>query len=494
MLKRTRQILAALFFIGITLLLLDTSGTLHRPLGWMPKIQLLPALLALNVVVVAVLIVLTLLFGRIYCSVICPLGVMQDLLARLGLRKKRTRYRFSAAKHWLRVACLIVFVGLTVAGFTGLAALIAPYSTFGRIVTHLFQPLWIGGNNILAIGAEAIDSYAVSSEEYVFYGWIPIAVTATTLLLIAVLSYRNGRTWCNTICPVGTVLGYLSHFSFFKVQIDTDKCITCGRCARGCKAACIDTKNHRVDATRCVVCGNCFELCSTKALVYRSSWKKKALQKTETPQSVDKSKRAFLIGSTLLAGTALAQEKKKVDGGLAVIADKVSPKRATPITPPGSHSARNMSQHCTACQLCVSECPNNVLRPSTDLKHFMQPTMSYDKGYCRPECSRCSSVCPTGAIKKILPPEKSAIQIGHAVWIPFNCVPLTDGVSCGNCARHCPTGAITMIPHNAADAASPLIPAIDTEKCIGCGACEHLCPARPTAAIYVEGHENHREL
>ena len=189
----------------------------------------------------------------------------------------------------------------------------------------------------------------------------------------------------------------------------------------------------------------------------------------------------------------MAQEKMKVDGGLAKIEDKVAPRRQTPITPPGSMSARNMARHCTGCQLCVAECPNDVLRPSTELTKLMQPLMSFERGYCRPECTRCSEVCPAGAIKPITKADKTALHIGHAVWIKKNCLPLTDGVECGNCARHCPTGAIEMVPSDPDDEESAYVPAVNESMCIGCGACENLCPARPFSAIYVEGHEVHRE-
>ena len=195
-----------------------------------------------------------------------------------------------------------------------------------------------------------------------------------------------------------------------------------------------------------------------------------------------------------MAATAvMAQKKEKLmDGGFTDLEDKVAPERQTPLTPPGSLSAQNMASRCTGCQLCVSECPNGVLRPSTDLMHIMQPTMGYERGHCRPECNRCSQVCPAGAIRPVDLEEKSSIQIGHAVWLKKNCVTITDGVECGNCARHCPAGAIEMVPLDMQDDKSPMVPAVNDAACIGCGACEYVCPSRPYPAIYVEGHEVHK--
>ena len=124
----------------------------------------------------------------------------------------------------------------------------------------------------------------------------------------------------------------------------------------------------------------------------------------------------------------------------------------------------------------------------------MQPESSYELGFCRPECTKCSEVCPAGAITKITQADKASIQIGHAVWVKENCLPLTEGVSCGNCARKCPVGAITMVASDPSNPDSPQIPVVNDERCIGCGACENLCPSRPFSAIYVEGHEQHREI
>lgn len=500
-LRRLRVTLAAVFFTLITLLFLDFTGTLHTWLGWLAKIQFLPALLALNVGVVVALVLLTLLFGRIYCSVVCPLGVMQDIVSWISGRRKKHKFRFSHSpeKRILRYGVLALFIVAFIAGIGSLVALLAPYSSYGRIAQNIFQPVYIFGNNILAWVAERVDSYAFYSREVWLCSLPTFAIATITLVGLGVLAWRNGRTYCNTICPVGTILSLMARFSWFKVKVDETKCNKCGLCSRSCKSACIDFKNSKIDYSRCVVCGDCIDKCRKKALSYTHSSPKKSEEtdkaKTIDQEVVNSARRSFLLGTAIATTSAvIAQEKKKVDGGLAEIEDKQAPKRNTPLTPPGSLSAQNMARHCTACQLCVAECPNDVLRPSTDIMKLMQPTMSYKRGYCRPECNRCSEVCPAGAIKPIKHEDKSSIQIGHAVWIKKNCVPITDGKECGNCARHCPAGAITMINSNPKDDTSPKIPAVNTSRCIGCGACENLCPARPFSAIYVEGHEVHRYI
>mgnify|MGYP002702552845 FL=1 len=501
MLRKIRITLAVLLFLAVTALFLDFTGTIHAWLGWMAKIQFLPALLALNVGVVVALVLLTLLFGRVYCSVICPLGVMQDIVSWVSGRRKKKKYRFSYSpeKRWLRYGMLGLFIAAMIAGIGSFVALLASYSSYGRIASNLFAPLYRWGNNLLAYFAERVDSYAFYETEVWMKSLPTFIIAVVTFVVLFVLAWWNGRTYCNTICPVGTVLGFLSRFSLFRITIDESKCNGCGLCSRKCKAACINGKEHRVDYSRCVVCMDCIDTCKHGAIKYRLRSKRTEGRTTENTiqkigsDQIDNARRSFLTATALVAATAtLKAQEKKVDGGLAVIADKKIPDRATPIVPPGAQSLRNMATHCTACQLCVSACPNGVLRPSTKLKTLMQPEASYERGYCRPECTKCSEVCPAGAILKITAADKSATQIGHAVWVKENCIPLTDGVDCGNCARHCPAGAIQMVPSDPDMEDSPRIPVVNTERCIGCGACENLCPARPFSAIYVEGHERHR--
>lgn len=499
-----RRSLALIFFIGITLLFLDFTGTAHAWLGWMAKVQFLPALLALNVGVVLALIALTMLLGRIYCSAICPLGVMQDLISWISgsRKKKRYRYSYSPEKKWLRYGMLILFVAAITAGIGSFVALLAPYSSYGRIASSLFAPVYDWINNMLAYLAERAGSYAFYETDVWVKSLPTFIIAAVTFIALAILAWRNGRTYCNTICPVGTVLGFISRYSLLGITIDENKCVSCGLCSRRCKAACIDGKAHRVDYNRCVDCMDCIETCTHGAISYglRGKSAKQIVSnnhasENKNAETVDDSRRSFLTTTAIIAtAAALRAQEKNVDGGLAVIENKKIPDRATPIVPPGAQGLSHMARHCTGCQLCVSACPNGVLRPSAGLKTLMQPVSSYERGYCRPECTKCSEVCPSGAILKITAADKSAIQIGHAVWIKENCLPLTEGVECGNCARHCPAGAIQMVPSDPDREDSPRIPVVNTERCIGCGACENLCPSRPFSAIYVEGHERHRTI
>ena len=572
MLRKIRITLAAICFVAVTLLFLDFTGTLHLWFGWLAKIQFLPAVLALNFVVIVILLVLTLLFGRIYCSVICPLGIFQDCVSNLSSRRKGKKARFSYSKEikWLRYGVLVLFVIALVAGLNALVALLAPYSAYGRMVQSLLAPVWQWSNNLLAWIAERQDSYAFVTKDVWLKSLPTLIVAAVTFVVVVVLAWRNGRTYCNTICPVGTTLSFFSRFAMFRPVIDKSKCKSCHACERKCKAACIDVDNHKIDYSRCVDCFDCIDSCRLGALKYRFAWGRgvgSGSTGAKTPQNApvgskmtsdeskngqnrssaaptpvaepvvrqgsptaevtdngkgvstidatspvaepveatNKGRRAFLVGGAAVIGGSLlssipmrAEEEeikdKKRDGGFAEVLPKKAPNRKTPITPFGSESVEKFYKHCTACQLCVTVCPNNVLRPSSRLEHLMQPEMSFEKGYCRPECVKCSEVCPAGAILKITPEEKTEWKVGTAGVDYDLCVVNRDGVSCGNCAHHCPVGAIRMVRKNPDDEKSPRIPSVNEEKCIGCGACENLCPSRPISAITVNGYSVHHNV
>ena len=211
---------------------------------------------------------------------------------------------------------------------------------------------------------------------------------------------------------------------------------------------------------------------------------------------VEVNRRAFLSAAATAAAAVLADDDKLTDGGYAEVSPPGEPARKTPLVPPGAGGLGNFGIRCVACQLCVAQCPNHVLRP-LKRRHpgapleVMQPVMGFGQGYCRPECTACGDACPAGAIQKLTPRQKKTVRIGHAVWNKDLCLAATEGVTCHACERHCLGKAITLVPMNAADKASPKVPKVDEAKCIGCGACEYLCPARPMPAMTVEGLARH---
>ena len=496
MLRKIRIVLAAVFFVGITLLFL---GIGHDGWGWMAKLQFLPSALALNFGVVAVILLVTFLLGRIYCSVICPMGVFQDIVlwirrtvgkwqqnaqtrrlvklkesgstGKPQVKQYLKRFSYVPEHKWVRYGVLVLsLVSIFVSGQM-LIALIAPYSAYGRIVRSIAG--LAGGSVVPAL----------------------LVTGLVTLVLIFCCAWLWGREYCNTVCPVGTTLSLVSRFSLFRPTIDTSKCTNCGRCGRGCKASCIDTKNHRIDYSRCVDCFDCLDNCQEGALQYRFVGLKGAkipaapVENQAAAEGNGTGRRAFLA-TTVLAGTALAAhaQEQHMQGGLAPVLDKRNPERGERLVPFGAGSVKSFYDHCTACQLCVGACPNGVLRPSSDLGHFLQPQMGYDKGYCRPECTACSQVCPAGAIRPVTPDQKQTIQIGVAHVNLELCFAAQGKESCGNCAYHCPSGAIRMVEQ---EGLKYKVPAVAEVHCIGCGACENLCPSRPVSAITVRGNAIH---
>ena len=447
-LKIIRIVLAALMLFAITALILDaTDGAVLRHwLGWMPKIQILPAILALNVVVILGIMLVNFLIGRLYCSVVCPMGIFQDIFIwfhRIIFGKKRP-YRYRKPQNWVRYTVLVLFVILMVLGLNGIATLVAPYSAYTRMVAN------IHGTGLVH--------------------WIAIA----TLCCIGVMSFMYGRLWCNTICPMGTLMGFVSGHSLFGVRIDREKCVACGKCEKRCKANCINLEDKSVDGSRCVMCFNCLGHCKQGAIKFaRNSRKSENIE-------IAPSRRKFLaVTAAVGTATVLHAQEEKAAAGMALVEDKAMPERKTPLKPAGAISLRNFESRCTACQLCVSKCPEHVLRPNTSLDGFMQPSMVFDQGFCRPACTRCSEVCPSGAIQHIDKEERNNISIGYAVVLKQNCI------GCGLCERHCPARAIQMVDG---------IPAVLENKCIGCGKCEYYCPATPTKAIFVEGRNPHARI
>ncbi|MDR1417222.1 MAG: 4Fe-4S dicluster domain-containing protein [Prevotellaceae bacterium] len=496
MLKKIRVGVSVALFSLITFYFVDFAGLMHGKMAGLPaKVQLIPAALASAFAVLVALAVLTLLFGRVYCSSICPMGVYQDIVAWIAKRaaKKKKRYKFSKPKNLLRAAMLAATLAIFLQ-FPLILAFIDPYSAYGRIAANVFRPVYMAGNNALEAIFTQFGSYTFYKTDVFVAGAFSFAVAMLTMLAIGYMAWRHGRTYCNTICPAGTILGFLSKFSIFKIRVDQGKCNSCGLCEMSCKAACISSKQKSVDSSRCVDCFSCLNACRRDALTFSpalmpkkmaAAWQDSAAT-TPTERSVDEGKRRFLTAGVATVASAPAA-MAMAGGKLGSLTGSSRYVRQHPILPPGAVSVDNMLKHCTSCHLCISKCPSRALKPAFmeyGLAGLMQPTMYFEKGFCNFDCTICSEVCPNGAIKPLTKEEKHLNQSGYVVFSKELCVVQTDETSCGACSEHCPTQAVTMVPYK--DGLT--IPHINVEICIGCGGCEFICPVRPFRAIHIEGH------
>ena len=508
-LKWFRVVIATIVFVAITALFLDFTEKVPRIWYVLAHLQIVPAILFGGVGILAVWVLLTLLFGRVYCSTMCPLGILQDIIwkTRKIVRGKKARFRFRPAMTKTRLSIVVLFL-IALPTLPIVVSLLDPYSNFGRMMASLFRPVALAGNNVLAwmLGETGSSTW--------YYRAISIDVAAATvsllvLMLVGVLSLWFGRRYCNTICPVGTLLGWIAKLSRYKIRLKSD-CISCGLCERSCKGECIDSKNKTVDASRCVACFNCLSTCRQGSLVYSSSRAILPVVESEPPchatmQSVpveNPPRRRFLKFSisslflpSLLASTKIARSAPP-DSSLPTGVSSVGYKMTNPILPPGASDLRHFQSNCTACFLCVSKCPTGILTPSTTelgLSGFLQPVVKFDHGFCNYECTICTEVCPTSALKRLeTKEEKHLLQIGRVVFLKKNCVVHSQETNCGACAEHCPTGAVKMVPYG--DPSEALtIPETDPDLCVGCGACEYICPVRPYRAIYVDGLVKHQK-
>ena len=469
--------------------------------------------------------VCALLFGRAYCSFFCAFGILMDVLRKIfslvfgrkffakSAAGKFAKSAFSMQYRRSRAAVRGFFLALAtvciIFGWVALLGFLDPYSLYGKVFGAFVNPIFAGLCDLSSTLLYGFDIYAVPPVNG--NPQVPFAAFGAALLIllgISAASVLRGRLFCNTVCPVGALLGLLSKFALFKLGIDAQKCVSCGKCERICKAECADAKNKRIDFSKCVLCFDCAPNCPKKAIGFsvNNLYKKSAVVKKQPKLSENNcavraesgalggsiSRRKFpsaLLGVSLAAffGAKIdAAEKNASNISRFSLAGRRADKCLT--APPGARSIENFLGKCTACQRCVAACKAQILKPSVGqwgLSHFMQPFMDYDAGFCLFDCHSCSKVCPTDAIGFIALAQKRRTKIGTAIFNENLCVVKTDGTDCAACGEHCPVQAIEMLPFDRKK--SLYIPHVHSEVCIGCGACESICPVRPHRAIVIEG-------
>ncbi len=427
---------------------------------------------------------LTFVFGRFYCSSLCPLGTVQDIFIYLRYKFRKKKW-FAPKKNRRAVrygSAALVFGGLA-AGNMFFLNILEPYSNFGRIVSEAVKPAYIALNNTISAVLAGFDIYAVSPVAG-HNSPVSIVVCASGfLVVIAALSFFRGRFFCNTLCPAGAILGIISKKPVYGIKLCGDECSGCGLCGRVCKAECIDCSEKKVDHEKCVLCFNCVSACVKGAIKYTR------LHKKPEKEPVDTKRRKVL---KMISAAAVSVFSFVWARG--VFAKSVPIVKKLPVIPPGSKSLEHFNSTCTGCHLCVSVCPTDVITP-TFIKHgpggVFQPELDYKNSYCLYECALCSEVCPSGAIKKLEAREKKRIKIGEVKLIKENCEGWEKHVNCNLCDEYCPTKAVHAELHP--DIPGLYVPYITQDRCIGCGACENVCPAEPIKAIYVDGIKEHGE-
>lgn len=334
--------------------------------------------------IILALCALTFLFGRFYCSLLCPFGILQEFAA-LIFRRKNTPHNNLPFKYLI-------------------AAL-----TFGAL---------IGGS---AMVIRYIEPYTVlgSAVSLTLFGLI------FTAAVLALVFFKN-RYFCTNICPVGAVLGLISKISLNKIYIDKDACVSCGMCAKNCPAGCIDHKEKEVDNVTCVKCLKCMAQCPKNAIKYGIKPKKEVKFNPERRDFIWTASALVLFGAAIKAGIEMS--------------DKLVKKVRDIILPPGAVDGNRMAHKCLNCNLCINNCPNKILQKADENFGAVHIDYSKGEGFCKYDCNECSKVCPSGAIRKISLEEKQKTRIAMAIIKSETCD------KCGLCAQNCPTGAITISP------------------------------------------------
>ncbi|MBU0927134.1 MAG: 4Fe-4S dicluster domain-containing protein [Spirochaetes bacterium] len=522
----TLRAIASALFAGLFVAGFALRGSAFDPVaGAIVSTQLFPAaarLLAGSAIAgsaaAIVVIALSALFGRVYCSTLCPLGAAQDAAAAAGHKGGRRPYAYARGRPLLRAAAFVaVAVGLSL-GAGSYAAIVDPYSLSGRFVRYAARPAIQAVAGLASAAARAFGAYLRVAPD----AFDPKAALVATVPVLLVLgaAFLRGRPFCDSLCPVGAVLGVLNRWAPLRVRLDDTKCVACGACEAVCKSRCIDSASKVLESDRCVSCFSCLQACPTGALGYGPGIKaghssraarlarrqhRPAVRDGDESAGLDRraglSRRSFLkntaIGGLAIAGlpsrSAAAAALGTPPSGTDVrspLAPPASAARLAPAAPPGAVSLGRFLSRCTACGLCVARCPSGVLKPSWfryGPRGLLAPFLDYDASYCQYECTSCLDVCPTGALDRMSLAEKKLVQMGTAALVRDKCIVVTEKTACGACAEHCPTGAVRMI---AAPTGVPE-PLFDEKICIGCGACHHICPAEPDKAITVTGKAEH---
>jgi MauM/NapG family ferredoxin protein len=440
-------------------------------------------------------LILTLVFGRFFCGWICPFGALQQVFTWLGSRRKANKTVLShKSLRWKYLLLIVLLVASLFA--TQWLGWLDPFSLLTRgSSVALFPGLNFLAQHALEIGADSRSlagkiikpfydlgrSFLLSGKQRTFLGAVGIGWLFFGLLLLNL--YRR-RFFCNYLCPLGALYGWLAKYSFFHLRLN-DQCTSCNACAKHCTYHNGPYKDYL--KSECLACMNCLADCPAAAIDVR--WQLPRLG--EVP-ALAPQRRQFL--AALGCGLAVA--------ALPQIAVNKKTKDHSFIRPPGAVAEKDFLKKCIRCGACMQACPTNAIQPAVfqaGLDGLWTPIIVPLNGYCEYECVRCTRVCPTHALASLSLDDKKQFKIGTAVINRSTCYTYADGYNCAVCEEHCPVPekAIRMREvevHSFRGKVKKVKQVyVVPDLCIGCGICENVCPRTDAPAIVVGAEEEQRE-
>ncbi len=429
---------------------------------------------------VAILAV-TLLFGRIFCGHICPMGTTLDGSDSLFAKSYKKQKKFSNIRPLKYLVLLFIFTsGLFSISLVFIAS---PLSLITRFYGLLIQPiLALILNKVLLLISPVFDWFDFNTLLFLhidtprFSTQVFISIFFITLFASARIT---PRFWCRYLCPAGAILALFSIKPLIQRRV-TDNCTDCGKCVRFCPMDAIP-KDQPL-ATRheeCIVCMLCEEVCPEECVSFGLGQSKPVMDKPAFLPA----RRQIIISGLAGVGTAALSYT-----GLHSLYGDPGEGHVLPpmlIRPPAALPEVDFLSQCVRCGECMAACPTNTLQPDwfkSGFSGLFSPTIVTRRGYCDPECHRCADVCPTEAIRKLPASERIWAKTGTATILRNRCLAWEHDKECMVCDEVCPFDAIIFEKEMGIPVT---VPRVKEDKCSGCGYCEYYCPAQHRSAIVV---------